>query len=164
MMVSTKGRYALMVCLELARQEPGSFISLREVAQRQGMSMKYLESIVAMLHKAGLVQSQRGKDGGYRLTRPPEQCFVAEILQVTEGSLASVNCGEPGSACAKAGSCITYPMWRQLDQLIDRYLGQISLGDLLSGRLPTRLPQPSAPDISAGERTIGCAAPREGER
>lgn len=109
MMVSTKGRYALMVCLDLARQEPGSFISLREVAQRQGMSMKYLESIVAMLNKAGLVQSQRGKDGGYRLAQPPEQCFVAEILQVTEGSLASVNCVEPAAPAPKPAAALPTP-------------------------------------------------------
>ena len=88
MMVSTKGRYALQVCLDLAQQDPEAYISLREVAQRQNISMKYLESIVAMLNRAGLVRSLRGKGGGYRLNRKPEDCSVAEILQLTEGSLA----------------------------------------------------------------------------
>ena len=102
MMVSTKGRYALIVCLDLAQQDPEAYISLREVAQRQNISMKYLESIVAMLNRAGLVRSLRGKGGGYRLTRPPESCSVGEILQLTEGSMAPVYCLEPGGACEKS--------------------------------------------------------------
>ena len=93
MMVSTKGRYALQVCLDLAQQDPEAYISLREVAQRQNISMKYLESIVAMLNRAGLVRSLRGKGGGYRLNRKPEDCSVAEILQLTEGSLADLREG-----------------------------------------------------------------------
>lgn len=92
MMVSTKGRYALIVCLDLAQQDPEAYISLREVAQRQNISMKYLESIVAMLNRAGLVRSLRGKAADYRLTRPPESCSVGEILQLTEGSMAPVYC------------------------------------------------------------------------
>ena len=119
MMVSTKGRYALIVCLDLAQQDPEAYISLREVAQRQNISMKYLESIVAMLNRAGLVRSLRGKGGGYSLTRPPESCSVVEILQLTDCSMAPVYCLEPGGACEKSERCITYPMWRQLDQLID---------------------------------------------
>lgn len=106
MMVSTKGRYALIVCLDLAQQDPEAYISLREVAQRQNISMKYLESIVAMLNRAGLVRSLRGKGGGYRLTRPPEACSVGEILQLTEGSMAPVYCLEPGGACEKSERCI----------------------------------------------------------
>ena len=147
MMVSTKGRYALQVCLDLAQQDPEVYISLREVAQRQNISMKYLESIVAMLNRAGLVRSLRGKGGGYRLTRRPEDCAVGEILQLTEGSMAPVYCLEPGGACDKAGSCMTYPMWRQLDQLIDGYLRRVTLADLLQGRLPQELPCPQ-PEIS----------------
>ena len=136
MMVSTKGRYALMVMLDLAGQDPEDYISLREVAERQHISMKYLESIVATLNKAGLVRSLRGKDGGYRLARRPKECSVGEILRLTEGSMASVSCVEPGGGCDKSGSCITYPMWRQLDRLIDGFLSQVSLEDLLRGTLP----------------------------
>ncbi len=142
MMVSTKGRYALQVCLDLAQQDPEAYISLREVAQRQNISMKYLESIVAMLNRAGLVRSLRGKGGGYRLNRKPEDCSVAEILQLTEGSLAPVYCLEPGGSCAKVGSCITYPMWHQLDQLIDGYLRQVTLTDLLEGGFPKEITIP----------------------
>ena len=136
MMVSTKGRYALMVMLDLAGQDPEDYISLREVAERQHISMKYLESIVATLNKAGLVRSLRGKDGGYRLARSPKECSVGEILRLTEGSMAPVSCVEPGGGCDKSGSCITYPMWRQLDRLIDGYLSHVSLEDLLRGTLP----------------------------
>ena len=120
MMVSTKGRYALIVCLDLAQQDPEAYISLREVAQRQNISMKYLESIVAMLNRAGLVRSLRGKGGG---------------------------------ACEKSERCITYPMWRQLDQLIDGYLRRVSLADLLQGRLPQDLPCPQ-PEANPGAGAV----------
>lgn len=139
MMVSTKGRYALMVCLDLAQQDPEAFISLREVAERQNISMKYLESIVAMLNRAGLVSSLRGKGGGYRLTRPASQVTVAEILRLTEGSMAPVDCVGPGGCCEKSGQCISFPMWHQLDAVIDSYLRQITLTDLLAGHLPTQI-------------------------
>ena len=155
MMVSTKGRYALMVCLDLAQQDPEAYISLREVAQRQNISMKYLESIVAMLNRAGLVRALRGKGGGYRLTRPPEECSVGEILQLTEGSMAPVYCLEPGGTCEKAGQCITYPMWRQLDGLIDGYLRRVSLADLLQGRLPQDMPCPP-PEEHPGGTICNC--------
>ena len=115
--------------------------------------MKYLESIVAMLNRAGLVRSLRGKGGGYRLTRPPEACSVGEILQLTEGSMAPVYCLEPGGACEKSERCITYPMWRQLDQLIDGYLRRVSLADLLQGRLPQDLPCPQ-PEANPGAGAV----------
>ena len=92
MMISTKGRYALRVMIDLAQHNNGSFISLKEIAARQGISMKYLEMIVSLLHKGGIVQSQRGKEGGYRLSRPANAITVQEIMHVTEGSLAPVQC------------------------------------------------------------------------
>lgn len=140
MMVSTKGRYALTVMLDLARQNPENYISLREIAERQHISMKYLESIVAILNRAGLVQALRGKGGGYRLARMPGECSVGEILRLTEGSMAPVYCLEPGGGCAKTESCITYPMWRELDKLIENYLQSVSLADLLEGRFPKETP------------------------
>ena len=131
MMVSTKGRYALIVCLDLAQQDPEAYISLREVAQRQNISMKYLESIVAMLNRAGLVRSLRGKGGGYRLTRSPDQYTVEEILMLTEGSLAPVTCLTPGaSPCARLANCRTYEMWKGLNDLISNYFSHITLADL----------------------------------
>lgn len=152
MMVSTKGRYALTVMLDLARQDPENYISLREVAERQHISMKYLESIVAILNKAGLVQALRGKGGGYRLTRKPADCSVGEILRLTEGSMAPVYCLEPGGGCAKTESCITFPMWRELDKLIEDYLQSVSLADLLEGRFPKE-----SPGLTGESNSCGCA-------
>ena len=99
MMVSTKGRYALRVMLDLAMQEQEQYISLNDIAVRQRISMKYLEAIVALLNKAGLLQSRRGKDGGYRLARKPWEYPISEILKLTEGTLAPVACME-GDGCS----------------------------------------------------------------
>ena len=101
--------------------------------------MKYLEMIVSLLHKGGIVQSQRGKEGGYRLSRPANAITVQEIMHVTEGSLAPVQClsGEKGPACDRSDACLTLPMWQKLDALIDEYLSAISVQDLLEGHLPT---------------------------
>ena len=114
MMVSTKGRYALRVMLDLAMQEPEEFISLKSISDRQKISMKYLESIVGMLNKAGLLLSQRGKDGGYRLSRRPSEYPVGEILKLTEGSLSPVSCLEEGcqSTCNQEVACLTRPLWQ----------------------------------------------------
>lgn len=135
-MVSTKGRYALRVMLELAQQEAESYVSLKVIADRQEISVKYLEMVVAMLHKAGLVISMRGKDGGYRLSRKPEEYTVGEILKLTEGTMAPVSCVEGGRpACARAERCMTLPMWQKLDQMIDSYLESITLKDLIGGNV-----------------------------
>lgn len=132
MLISTKGRYALRVMLELAQGEPGECMPLPVIAQRQGISEKYLESIIAVLARAGLVEGQRGKGGGYRLTRPLSECSVGEILRLTEGSLAPVSCLDGDSnACPRAGQCSTLPMWEKLDRLINGYLDSVRLSDLL---------------------------------
>ena len=139
MMVSTKGRYALRIMIDLAQHGDGGYISLSDISKRQYVSLKYMEAIVSILNKAGFVESQRGKDGGYRLTRPPEQYTIGSILKLTEGSLAPISCSAFGSAapdsCEQAGSCITYPMWRHLDEIIDGYLEHVTLADLLSGNV-----------------------------
>lgn len=136
MMVSTKGRYALRVMLDLAQQDRDAFISLKSISERQQISMKYLEAIVAMLNKAGLLCSQRGKDGGYRLSRAPGEYPVNEILKLTEGTLAPVACVGEGcnEACELSANCLTRPMWLKLDGIIDEYLSGITLEDLLAGR------------------------------
>ena len=131
MLVSTKGRYALRVMLELAQSQPDAYMPLPLIAQRQGISEKYLESILAVLSKAGLLDAVRGKGGGYRLTRSPDQYTVSEILMLTEGSLAPVSCLTPGaSACARMANCRTYEMWKGLNDLISDYFGKITLADL----------------------------------
>ena len=126
MMISTKGRYALQVMLDLAQQCPDAYIS------RQAVSMKYLEAIVAMLNKAGMVESRRGKSGGYRLTRAPEDYTVGAILKLTEGTLAPVACMDGDSGCTRGHACMTRPMWQELDRLIDDFLESRTLADLLT--------------------------------
>lgn len=133
MLVSTKGRYALRVMLELAQSQPDAYMPLPLIAQRQGISEKYLESIIAILSRAGLVEGLRGKGGGYRLTRSAADYSVGEILRLTEGSLAPVTCLEGAeNPCPRAGECTTLPMWQKLDDLINTYLDSVSLSDLLS--------------------------------
>ena len=134
MNVTSKGRYALRVMLDLAQHPDEGYISLKTVAERQDLSMKYLEAIVGALKKAGLVDSSRGKEGGYSLLRPPEEYSVGEILRSTEDKLAPVSCiTAEGVACAQASACLTLPMWRELDELTNAYLDTVSLRDLLTG-------------------------------
>ena len=131
MIVSTKGRYALRVMIDLAEHPADRYMPLKEIAARQGISEKYLENILKALVQNGLLQGLRGKGGGYRLTRPPEQYRISDILLLTEGSLAPVACLEPGAAaCGRLSECRTYEMWRGLDEVIRAYLDKISLADL----------------------------------
>ncbi len=135
-MVTTKGRYALGMLLQLAQQPADRFVSLKTIAERQQVSMKYLEMIVSLLNKGGLVESTRGKDGGYRLARKAEEITVAQVLRATEGSMAPVSCISCGeSSCEHADTCLTLPMWQRLDQLTDRYLSGVTLSDLLNGKV-----------------------------
>ena len=132
--VTSTGRYALRVMLDLAQHPDEGFISLKTIAERQGISMKYLESIVCSLKKAGLVESSRGKEGGYSLSRPPEAYPVGEILRSTEDKLAPVSCiTAEGVSCLQASGCLTLPMWRELDELTNAYLDTVTLRDLLTG-------------------------------
>ena len=120
--------------LDLARHPDEGYISLKTIAERQDISMKYLEAIVGSLKKAGLVDSSRGKEGGYSLLRPPEEYSVGEILRCTEDKLAPVSCiTAEGVSCAQASACLTLPMWRELDELTNAYLDTVSLRDLLTG-------------------------------
>lgn len=132
MLVSTKGRYALRVMLELAERPTGDYAALGTIAADQGISEKYLESIVAVLSKAGLVDALRGKGGGYRLNRPAKDYSVGEILRLTEGSIAPVSCLECSpNKCDRADGCKTLPMWEKLNELICGYLDSVTLADLL---------------------------------
>lgn len=132
MIVSTKGRYALRVMIDLAEHPTGGFIPLREIAKRQEISEKYLEIILKMLVKAQLVVGLRGKGGGYRLNRPPEGYTVGEVLRCTEDSLAPVACLEqPGNTCPRAAACRTLPMWERLDALLCDFFDGVTVADLM---------------------------------
>jgi len=132
MLVSTKGRYALRVLVDMAEHQSESYVPLREIAQRQEISTKYLESIVKILVKGGVITGLRGKGGGYRLCKPPEMFTVGGILRLTEGSLAPVVCMDPhASICPRSGQCRTYQLWRGLDQVVSEYLDRFSLADLM---------------------------------
>lgn len=136
MMVSSRGRYALRIMIDLAQHSSEGYISLKDIADRQEASLKYLESIASILNKAGLLRSLRGKSGGYALPRPASEISAAEVLALTEGSLAPVAClGRGGSPCERAQVCLSLPMWRQLDKLIDDFLSGISIEDLAEGRV-----------------------------
>lgn len=133
MMISTKGRYALRVMVDLAFQNTLNYVPLKEITERQNISTKYLESILASLVKANFVVGIRGKGGGYRLTREPQDYTVGSILKITEGSLAPVSCLLPtAAACQRQQECPTRPVWEKLDELIDDYLGSVTLADLLA--------------------------------
>lgn len=132
MIVSTKGRYALRVMLDLAEHPDEGYIPLRQIAQRQDISEKYLESILKLLVKEKLLTGLRGKGGGYRLSQPPQAYIVGDILRCTEGSLAPVTCLEdPDYRCPRSGHCRTLPMWRKLDALVTDFFDGITLADLM---------------------------------
>ena len=132
MIVSTKGRYALRVMLHFAQKDTGEYIPLKEIAEAEGISQKYLESIMATLSKAGFVDAVHGKGGGYRLNRKPEEYTVGSILKLTEGSLNTVSCTTQGpNACNRATCCHTLPMWEKLDKMVDDFFESVTLADLL---------------------------------
>ena len=138
MMISTKGTYALRVMIDLAQHENEGFISLKSIADRQNISMKYLESIVSLLNKGGMLASLRGKDGGYMLRKPAEEYRIGEILRLTEGGLTPDSChgfSEGEEECQNVDRCLTFPMWQKLDNMINDYLDKVSLKDLLEGNV-----------------------------
>lgn len=133
MLVSTKGRYALRVMIDLAEHQANGRIPLKEIAERQGVSEKYLENILSILVRNGVLSGMRGKGGGYRLTKDPDQFTVGEILRLTEGSLAPVACLESGTpGCDRAAECKTLAMWEELDRMISNYLDGITIADLVA--------------------------------
>ena len=132
MIVSTKGRYALRVMVCFARRGGGEYIPLKEIAEAEGISQKYLESIMAVLSKAGFVDAVHGKGGGYRLNREPRDYTIGSILKLTEGSLNVASCTTQGAAaCSRSECCQALPMWEKLDRMIDDFFEGITLADLL---------------------------------
>ena len=133
MIISTRGRYALRVMIELAERADRGYIPMKEIAEKQGISLKYLERIVPVLVKNGLLEGVHGKCGGYRLTKEPKAYKVGEILRLTEGDLAPVSCLECGAErCEHMSDCRTLPLWNNLHDLINDYLDSVTLSDLVA--------------------------------
>ena len=134
MNVTSKGRYALRIMIYLAQHSDEGYISLKTISDRTELSMKYLEMIVGNRKKAQLVDSTRGKEGGYKLSRKPEEYTVGEILNCIEDNLAPVACIKAGSInCDRSDACLTVPMWKELDDITNAYLATVTLTDLLTG-------------------------------
>jgi len=131
LLVSTKGRYALRIMLDIAEQGEDAIVPLKDIASRQDLSLKYLESIMPKLKESGLVTGVAGKGGGYKLSKPADQYSVGEILKVSEDQFAPVACLNDGFVCAKADTCKTLPMWKKLEGIISDYLETVKLTDLL---------------------------------
>ena len=137
MLISTKGRYALQVMCDLLAHDSGDYVPLKEIAARQEISEKYLEAIVKSLVKARYLTGLRGKSGGYRLTKAPDEYTVGNILRLTEGSLAPVACLEQDPVeCHRMAECRTLPMWRKLNTMINEYFDGITLADLVNTAQP----------------------------
>ena len=131
-MISTRGRYALRVMIDIGLNQDEGFVPMKEVAQRQGLSLKYLEQILPALTKNGLVQGMHGKGGGYRLTRKPEDYRIGEILRLTEKDLAPVSCLAEGAAkCDRMTKCKTIAFWKGLNEVTNEYLDSKTLQDLM---------------------------------
>ena len=131
-MISTRGRYAIRLLADLAEHNSGAYIPLKEIADRQEISQKYIEKFIPTLTKAGLIEGQHGKGGGYRLTRAPEKYTILEILRLTEVDLAPVAClAENAEPCARAAECRTLPMWKRYNELTGQIFAGVTLADLL---------------------------------
>ncbi len=131
MKISTKGRYALRLMIDLAVNDTGENISIKEISKRQQISIKYLEQIISMLNRAGFVISERGANGGYRLAKAPEEYTVGMILRLTEGSLAPVACVENGkNSCERYASCVTYKVWEKINNAVNNVVDNITIAQL----------------------------------
>ncbi len=132
MIVSTRGRYALRVLIDMAENSGSDRIPLKEIAERQGISQKYIEAIMTLLSKNGFVDAVHGKGGGYKLNKKPEEYKVGDILRLTEGTLVPVACLEQDAAvCSRKNECRTLPMWTKLDEIVENYLDGVSIADLM---------------------------------
>lgn len=131
MKISTKGRYALSIMIDLASNDNGNFISLKDIANRQEISNKYLEQIIAMLNKAGYLETARGNNGGYKLAKKPNEYTIGDILRATEGDLAPILCLMEDGSCDKKENCITCSFWEGLDKVINDYVDSKTLEDII---------------------------------
>lgn len=136
MKISTKGRYAIRIMLDLATNYSGEYIRLRDVAERQKITLKYMEQIMPLLTKAGYVRSYRGNNGGYMLAKEPKEYTVGDILRTAEGNLAPVSCLEDDpNRCERCGECKTLPVWTGLWKVINEYVDNITLQDVVDGNI-----------------------------
>lgn len=131
MKISTKGRYALRVMIDLALNRNGKYITLKDIADRQEISNKYLEQIISLLNKAGYLETARGNTGGYKLAKEPKEYKIGDILRATEGDLSPIYCLTEEGECNKKKSCKTYPFWKGLDDVINEYIDSKTLEDLI---------------------------------
>ena len=132
MHISTKGRYALRMLLDLAEHQNGEYIALKDIAQRQGISKKYLEQIIPIVNRTDILKANRGSQGGYKLAKAPSTYTVGDILRLTEGSLSPVDCADQEPIeCERSDECVMLPVWRGLSQVINEYLDGITLQDIL---------------------------------
>lgn len=138
MLISTRGRYALRVLIDLAEHGNGGYVPMKDVAQRQEISLKYLERIIPVLSKNGFIEGLQGKGGGYRLVKPPEECRIGDILRLTEGDLAPVACLETGAKpCSRASQCRTYPLWVEFYELVNAFFDGKTLADIVKADAPS---------------------------
>lgn len=134
MMVSTRGRYALRLMIDIAKQgEAGTLVTMRQAAERQGLSVKYLEQLGGALVRAGVLKSVRGVNGGYYLAYPPNEIIMGDVLRATEGSCRLVSCLDDGSACDRFGDCEASAFWRGMSNALERYMDGVTLADVLEG-------------------------------
>lgn len=142
MKISTKGRYALRLMLDLAQNESGGYIPLKEVAERQNITVKYLEQIVTLLSRAGCIKGIRGNSGGYKLSKPAENYRIGDILRAAEGSLIPVAClAESPNQCPRNKDCLTLPFWQGLNKTINEYVDHFTLADLLNDKVQIQVRQ-----------------------
>ena len=132
MKISTRGRYALRVMIDLATHNNGDFISLKDISLRQGISQKYLEKIISLLNKSGYLITARGNNGGYKLARSPKEYTVGEILRTAEGDLSPISCLASSIDCNRKNSCKTHEFWKELDNVINTYIDSKTLMDLIN--------------------------------
>lgn len=131
MKISTKGRYALRVMIDLAMNDGENYITIKEIAKRQDITAKYLEQIVSLLNKAGFLKTARGTTGGYKLAKPANEYIVGDILRATEGELAPIYCLTEQGSCLRQKQCKTYSFWKGLDDVINEYVDSKTLADLI---------------------------------
>lgn len=132
MIISTRGRYALRILIDIAENGNGEYIPLKQIAQRQGISLKYLEQILPVLTQNGVIEGVRGRDGGYRLVRSPNEYKIGDILRLTEGDITAVSClGNDAKQCIRADECRTLPLWTKLNEIVNEYLDSVRLSDLV---------------------------------